>query len=185
MKFLSILADGFEDMEALATIALLRRAGIIVDIASVFNKKTVIGSKGIKVIVDKPMKKVNVLEYDGLFIPGGDHSFVIRDNDSVKKLVLEFYKQKKWLMAICAAPTVFGLLGIMDNKKYISFPGTEKEMHKAIRMNNLTTVRDGLFITGRSVGVIYDFVFEIIRTVFNELAVEKLKKNIVYNEVEK
>ncbi|MCK4551421.1 MAG: DJ-1/PfpI family protein [Tenericutes bacterium] len=180
MKFLSIIADGFEDMEALGTIALLRRAGIKVEIASVFNKKTVVGSQGVQVIVDKPMKRVKASDYDGLFIPGGAHSFVLRETETVKKLVLEFYEQKKWLMAICAAPTVFGIMGIMDSRKYISFPGTEREMKKAIRVNEASAVRDGIFITGRSVGVIYDFVFEIIKAVFNQKAVEELKKNIVY-----
>ena len=180
MKFLSIIANGFEDVEALGTIALLRRAGIEVEIASVFNKKTVVGANGIQVIVDKPMKKVEVSDYDGLFIPGGAHAFVLRETETVKKLVLEFYEQKKWLIAICAAPTVFGMLGIMDSKKYISFPGTEKEMKNAIRVNDASVVRDGLFITGRSVGVIYDFVFEIIKALFDQKSVEKFKKNIVY-----
>ena len=180
MKFLSIIADGFEDMEALGTIALLRRAGIEIDIASVFNKKIVTGSKGVKVVVDMPMKKVKATDYDGLFIPGGGHSFVLRETNSVRTLVQEFYEHKKWLMAICAAPTVFGMMGIMDGRNYISFPGTEKEMGKAIRVNSEPVVRDGLFITGRSVGVIYDFVFEIVKTVFNQKAVDKLKKNMVY-----
>ena len=180
MKFLSIIADGFEDMEALGTIALLRRAGIEVEIASVFNKKTVIGSQGINIIVNKSMKQVKSMDYDGLFIPGGGHAFVLRKTETVKKLVLEFYEQEKWLMAICAAPTVFGMMGIMDSRKYISFPGTEKEMKKAIRVNDASAIRDGIFITGRSVGVIYDFVFEIIKAVFDQEAVEKLKKNIVY-----
>ena len=180
MKFLCIIADGFEDMEALGTIALLRRAGIEIDIVSVFNKKIVTGSHGVKVVVDMPMKKVDAANYDGLFIPGGGHSFVLKDTKSVKKLVLDFYEQKKWLMAICAAPIVFGSLGIMDGKQYISFPGTENHMGDAIRMEELKAVSDGLFITARSVGVVYDFVFEILRTVFNEKEVERLQKKIVF-----
>ena len=180
MKFLCIIADGFEDMEALGTIALLRRAGIEIDIASVFNKKEVTGSKGIKIIPDLPMKKVDQSIYDGLFIPGGGHAFILRETESVKALVAKFYENKKWLMAICAAPTVLGMMGMMDSRRYISFPGTEKDMKKAIRMNDLKVVRDGIFITARSVGVVYDFVFEILRTVFNEEAVDKLKKNMVY-----
>lgn len=180
MKFACLLSDGFEDMEALATVDLLKRAEIEVDLVSIYNKKTVKGSYGTNVLVDKPMKKVNASDYDGLFIPGGGHSFAIRNEKSVKDLVMDFYQQKKWLMAICAAPTVFGLLGIMEDRKYISFPGTEKEMLKAKRVNDSKVVRDGLFITARSVGVVYDFVFEIVRTVFNEKAVEKLKKKIIF-----
>jgi len=167
-------------MEALATVALLRRAGIEVDLVSVFNKKIVTGSHGIKVVVDKPMKKVDESEYDGLLIPGGGHAFILRKTDSVEQLVSQFYENKKWLMAICAAPTVFGMMGIMDGRKYISFPGTEKEMGKAIRKNDLPAVRDGIFITARSVGVVYDFVFEIIKAVYNQKTVEKIKKNIVF-----
>jgi|AntAceMinimDraft_16_1070373.scaffolds.fasta_scaffold95388_2 4-methyl-5(b-hydroxyethyl)-thiazole monophosphate biosynthesis len=180
MKFACLLSDGFEDMEALATVDLLKRADIEVDLVSVYNKKTVIGSYGTKIIPDKPMKKLSVFDYDGLLIPGGAHSFVIRNEEAVKKIVFDFYKQKKWLMAICAAPTVFGLMGIMDNKEYTSFPGTEKDMGKAKRVNDLKVVRDGFFITGRSVGAIYEFVFEIVRAVLNEKAVDKLKKKIVY-----
>jgi 4-methyl-5(b-hydroxyethyl)-thiazole monophosphate biosynthesis len=180
MKFVSLIADGFEDMEALGTIALLRRAGIEIDIVSVFNKKVVTGSHGVKVIVDMPIKRVDAANYDGLFIPGGSHSFVLKDTKSVKNLVLDFYEQKKWLMAICAAPIVFGSLGIMNGKQYISFPGTENHMGDAIRMEELKTVSDGLFITGRSAGVVYDFVFEILRTVFNEKEVERLQKKIVF-----
>jgi 4-methyl-5(b-hydroxyethyl)-thiazole monophosphate biosynthesis len=167
-------------MEALATVDLLKRAEIEVDLVSIYNKKTVTGSYGTKVYADKMMKKINASDYDGLFIPGGAHSFVIRTDETVRRLVTDFYEQKKWLMAICAAPTVFGLMGIMDNLEYISFPGTEKEMGKAKRMNDSKVVRDGLFITAKSVGVVYDFVFEIVKTVFNQKAVDKLKKKIVF-----
>ena len=111
MKFVCLLSEGFEDMEAIATVDLLKRADIEIDLVSIYNKKTVTGSYGTKIIADKMMKKVKASDYDGLFIPGGAHSFVIRKEATVKKLVTDFYQQKKWLMAICAAPTVFGLMG--------------------------------------------------------------------------
>ncbi len=179
MKFACLLSDGFEDTEALATVNLLRRTEIEIDLISVFNKKTVTGSKGTTVIADKMMKKIKESDYDGLFIPGGGHSSVLRKTQSVLQLVMEFYEHKKWLMAICAAPTVFGALGIMDGRKYISFPGTQSEMQNAIRVDE-KVVRDGLFITGRSVGVVYEFVFKIVETVLTKKALEKLQKQIVY-----
>ncbi len=180
LKFACLLSEGFEDTEALATVNLLRRTEIEIDLVSVFNKKTVTGSKGTTVIPDKMMKKILVTDYDGLLIPGGGHSFVLRDTESVKKLVLQFYEHKKWLMAICAAPTIFGRLGIMDGRNYISFPGTEKDMGKAIRLNSEKSVRDGLFITAKSAGTVYEFVFKIVETVLNKKAVEKLQKQIYY-----
>ncbi len=179
MKFACLLSDGFEDTEALATVNLLRRTEIEIDFVSVFNKKIVVGSHGTKVSADKMMKKINESDYDGLLIPGGGHSYVIRETETVKKFVFDFYEHKKWLMAICAAPTVFGLMGIMDGKKYISFPGTQKDMGKAIRVDQ-KAIRDGKFITARSVGCIYEFVFEIVKTILGDKELDKLKKNIVY-----
>lgn len=179
MKFACILSNGFEDMEALATVDLLRRAKIEIDLVSIYNKDIVIGAYGTTVIPDKLMKDINVSNYDGLFIPGGGHSFKIRDEESVIDLVGEFYSQKKWLMAICAAPTVFGKMGIMNGISYTSFPGTEQEMGKAIKEDK-KVVRDKQFITARSVGVVYEFVFEIIKAVYDEETVKKLKEMIVY-----
>ncbi len=179
MKFACILSNGFEDMEALATVDLLRRAKIEIDLVSIYDKDIVIGAYGTTVVPDKLMKDIDVSNYDGLLIPGGGHSFKIRDEESVKDLVGEFYSQKKWLMAICAAPTVFGKMGIMDGLECTSFPGTEKDMGKAISLDQ-KVVRDKQFITARSVGVVYEFVFEILRAVYDEEAVNKLKKMIVY-----
>jgi len=179
MKLACLLADGFEDVEALATSALLRRAGMIVDFYSVHNHDQVQGSYKTMVTNVMKMNDLVVDDYDGLFIPGGKAAFKIRDEVAVKDLVKAFNEGKKWMFAICAAPTVFGLMGLLDNKHYVSYPGTEKSMGKAIRVDK-KAVRDGRFITGRSAGSIYDFVFEIIRAIQGEEALEDFKKNIVY-----
>lgn len=179
MKFACLIADGFEDTEALASVNLLRRTEIEIDLVSVFNNKTVTGAHGTTVIPDKIMKRIDEADYDGLLIPGGRQAYVLRETDSVKKLTQAFYDHDKWLMAICAAPTVFGMMGLMDGKKYISFPGTEDAMGKAIRVDQ-KVVRDGRFITARSVGVVYEFVFEIVQTILGDDALDKLKQRIVY-----
>jgi 4-methyl-5(b-hydroxyethyl)-thiazole monophosphate biosynthesis len=70
-------------------------------------------------------------------------------------------------------------MGIMDNKKYISYPGTEREMGKAIRVDE-KAVSDGKFITGKSAGAVYEFVFEIIKRINGEAALEKFKHNLYY-----
>lgn len=179
MKIACLLTDGFEDVEALATAALLRRVGITVDFCSVHNKKLVTGSYATAVAVTKNMKKIDVKNYEGLFIPGGRAAYSIRTDEGVKKTVQAFYDAKKWMFAICAGPTVFGLMGIMDGLNYTSFPGTEKDMSKAVRVDQ-KAVRDGLFITARSVGAVYEFVFEIIKAMKGEEALNKFKENIVY-----
>lgn len=179
MKIACLLADGFEDVEALATSALLRRAGFTVDFYSVYNKKVVTGSYLTKVTDVLPMKTLKTSEYDGLFIPGGKAAFTIRDEASVQMVAKAFNDQAKWMLAICAAPTVYGLMGLLDGKKYISFPGTEPDMGEAIRVNE-KAVRDGRFITGRSAGAVYEFVFEIVKATLGEEALKKLQESLVY-----
>ncbi|QLY40327.1 DJ-1/PfpI family protein [Hujiaoplasma nucleasis] len=179
MKLACLLADGFEDVEALATSALLRRAKFTVDFYSVYNQEKVTGAYHTVVTDLLKIKDLNPDDYDGLLIPGGRAAFKIRDEQSVKDIARAFHQKDKWMFAICAAPTVFGLLGLLDGKKYISFPGTEKEMGQAIRVNE-KAVRDEQFITGRSAGSVYDFVFKIIETIQGPDALQKFKENIVY-----
>jgi len=180
MKIACLLADGFEDIEALGTSALLRRAGYQVDFFSVNGNDKVTGSY--KTVVTDLLMMNSLLphEYDALFIPGGRAAYFLRENEEVRKIVREFHKLNKWLFSICAGPTVFGLLGLLENKKYISFPGTEKEMgEQAIRVEK-KAVSDGKIITGKSAGAVYDFVFEIVKNVEGEEALENLKKRMYY-----
>jgi putative intracellular protease/amidase len=179
MRFACLLADGFEDIEALGTSALLRRAGFEVDFISVYNNKNVEGSYHTVVTDLKNIKNLEVDNYDGIFLPGGRAAYALRENEIVKNVVNDFHKHNKWMLAICAAPTIYGLMGLLDNKKYISFPGTEKEMGNAIRVD-AKAVSDGRFITARSAGAVYDFVFEIIKTINGEAALEKFKKNLYF-----
>jgi len=179
MRIACLLADGFEDIEALGTSALLRRAGYEVDFYSVYNKNEVEGSYHTVVTQVRKMKDLKAQNYDGLFIPGGRAAFTLREDKDVKNIVRKFADLDKWMLSICAAPTVYGMMGLLDNKKYISFPGTEKDMYKAIRIEE-KAVSDGKFITGKSAGAIYEFVFEIIKTIEGEDAVDALKKKLYY-----
>ncbi|MFA7561114.1 MAG: DJ-1/PfpI family protein [Candidatus Izemoplasmatales bacterium] len=179
MKFACLLADGFEDVEALGTSALLRRAGFTVDFYSVYNQDKVTGSYKTTVTDLQKIQDLDTNDYDGLFIPGGRAAYILREDALVKEVVMKFYMSEKWMLALCAAPTVYGMLKIMDNRHYTSFPGTEQDMHKAVRVDK-KAVRDGLFITGRSAGSIYEFVFEVIKTIQGEEALDKFKKAIVY-----
>lgn len=179
MRFACLLADGFEDVEALATSALLRRAGIEVVYYSVFNKEKVTGAYKTVVTDLLPMKKLEAALFDGLFIPGGRAAFGLREDETVKEIVDDFNKRNKWMMAICAGPTVFGMMGIMDGLHYTSFPGTQEDMGQGIRVDE-KAVSDGRFITGKSAGSIYDFVFEIIKAIQGQDALKKFKENIVY-----
>ena len=179
MRIACLLSNGFEDIEALGTIALLRRSGIECELVNVFNKKSATGSFGTEVMTTLPLKAVKVSDYDGLFIPGGRHAMVLRETSTVLELVETFHKQNKWLMAICAGPSVFGVLGILDNVHYTSFPGTEKFMPKGIRVNK-KAVRDNMIITGIGAGAVYEFAFEIIKALLGECLKDEVSKRILY-----
>ena len=179
MRLACLLADGFEDVEALATSALLRRAGFEVVFYSVFNKEKVTGAYKTVVTDLLPMKKLEPAMFDALFIPGGRAAFGLREDETVKEVVDDFNKRNKWMLAICAGPTVFGMMGIMDGLHYVSFPGTQEDMGQAIWLDKKAT-SDGRFITGRSAGSVYEFVFEIIKVIQGQDALIKFKENIVY-----
>jgi len=179
MKIACLLSDGFEDIEALGTIALLRRSGIVCDLVHVFNKISVTGSFGTEVITTLPIKKVNVADYDGVFIPGGRQASVLRETKVALDLVKAFHESSKWLMAICAGPTVLGVQGILDNVKYTSFPGTESYMPKGIRQSS-KAVRDGFIITGIGAGAVYEFAFLIIESLLGKPTRDEIVKRIQY-----
>ncbi len=181
MKFACLISDGFEDAEAILTVDLLKRAGIIIDYVSVFNAKKVKGAYNTTVIADVMMKDITENDYDGILIPGGRHSFIINKEKSVQDLVKSFYEQDKWMMSLCAGPTVFGAMGILDEKKYISFPGTENLMHNAKRVNK-QVVKDGKFITAIALGAGFEFAFEIIETVLGKEALDTVKQRIYYKD---
>ncbi len=181
MRLLCLLSDGFEDLEAVGTVALLRRAGLSVDYATVYGDKlkTVKGSQGTMVMPDRRMEKINIDDYDGLFLPGGPHAKNLRDDENVLSLVRGFCEANKWMVAICAAPSVFGRAGIMDGVRYISFPGTESYLPHSTRMPD-SVVRDGKIITGKGAGVIIEFALAIIEALLGEDKARDVKHRIQY-----
>lgn len=183
MRFACLLADGFEDIEALGTVAILRRSGIIVDLVNVMNQKTAKGAFTTEVVTDVMLKKINAKDYDGVLIPGGRQASVLRQDKAVLELVRQFAGGDKWLMAICAGPTVFGVLGLLDGKHYTSFPETGEFMPHAIRENK-SVVTDNKIITAIGAGAVYDFALEIVKNVFGVQKHNELKKRILYKEFE-
>lgn len=160
MQGLILLADGFEDAEALSTRDVLRRADINIDIASITNNDIVISSHGLKVISDLTIEKININKYDFLVLPGGGKGTKnLKASNKVSEIVLEFYKQNKLIAAICAAPGVLGRLGLLNNKKYTCFAKSED----GPGINTKSEVEiDGNIITARSMFYSVPFALAII-----------------------
>jgi len=183
MKIVCLLADGFEDLEALGTVAILRRSGMQVDLVSVMNVAMVTGAFGTRVIPDQMMKDVSEKEYDGIFLPGGAATKTLRENPGVLKLVLAFAAKQKLLSAICAGPSVFGILGLLDGVPYTCFPSMESYMPKGIKMAKASVIA-GHIITGAGAGTVMEFARDVITVAFGSDQAAEIMKRILYHQYE-
>lgn len=184
MKIVLFLADGFEEIEALTVVDVLRRADIICDTCSL-NGKSVVGAHKIKVEVDKTIDDIKLDEYAGLVLPGGmpgaenlrQSAFVI---DAVKK----FNEENKLVAAICAAPIVLGKAKVLDSKNATSYPGYENEMGKCNYIEKIT-VEDNNIVTSRGPATAIYFALKLVQKLKGKEAADELKDGMMLNFVEK
>ena len=172
-KGLIILVDGFEDVEALATIDVLRRSGIQIDTVTLDNKEVTTQS-GHQIKVEYLLKDVNLDTYEFLVLPGGRAVFNILDKDKrIDDLIDYFYNNKKLICAICAAPRLIAKRGYFKNLKFTIFPGCLDGKVEGVNTNEEVVVEDK-FITARSMYYSIQFALEII----NKLVGSKQKELI-------
>ncbi len=153
MKVLLIYADGFEDVEAIATRDVLIRAGIDVYDAKIDeDKQIVISSHKMSLIGFKSLKNINVEEFSAVILPGGSRGVNnLLQSREVDYLVKEFDRKHKWVCAICAAPMVLGKNGLLRNKKFTCYPGCEENLdgvytgEEVVITNNIVTARSMLY----------------------------------------
>ncbi len=158
------LADGFEEIEALATVDIIRRAGIPVNTVGVSGKFAT-GSHSVKVECDILPEQINKNDITAVVLPGGMPGSTNLDNSEVvKETVMYAYNSGKPVAAICAAPLVLGHLGILNGKKATCFNGFEKELTGAL-VQNIPVCVDGNVITAWGAGAAIDFALSIITAI--------------------
>lgn len=184
-KILLLLAEGFEEVEALTTVDYLRRMDITVDTCSIYNEKKVTGAHRITVETDKSLNEIGSIEgYDGIVIPGGlPGATNLRDNERVIELVQEFSKEEKLIGAICAGPIVLQRAGIIQGKKVTSYPGFEDDLKDGIYKDELV-VQDGNIVTGRGPAVAVYFALKLVENLVGKDKMEALRKDILLDLVE-
>ncbi len=173
------LADGFEEIEALYTVDVLRRAGVDIKTVGV-SGKTATGSHGISVACDTTTDKVSPSdELEMIILPGGLPGSTNLDNDkTVDEFISYASENGKLICAICAAPFILGKRGILKGKKAICYPGFENQLEGATIVNS-GCVRDGNIITGRAMGSADTFAFEILSALRGEEIATKIKNAII------
>jgi len=178
-KVIVFLADGFEEIEALTTVDLLRRAGMEVTTASVMENRGVMGSHKVFVRADIMAADADSASAALAVLPGGTVGTENLGKCDVVKEQAKAFAAEKHVAAICAAPTVLAGLGLLEGKKAVCYPGLDSQMGGAL-MQDAPAVADGRVITGRSAGAATLFALEIIRQMEGEDAMKRIKDEIVY-----
>ena len=160
------LITGFEEIEALATVDVLRRAGLPVRTVSLTDERTVTGSHGIPVVADGLFEETDFGLAEMLVIPGGTPAF--DSHEGLKREVQAFYDKGGRVAAICASPMVLGGLGILRGRRATCYPGFEKYLSGAILATDKAAVVDGNVITGRGPGLTLDFALTLVEVLAGE-----------------
>ena len=177
MSVYLFLTDGFEEIEALATVDILRRGEVDIKTVSLTGKKEVVSSRKIPVIADCLFNEVDFATADYLIIPGGTTAF--NDYPELKEVLKKHYSQNKRLAAICAAPMVLGEAGLLQGKKATCYPSFEKYLHGAEVRDGVAVVVDGLITTGRGPGLALDFAFAILEQIQGKAVKDKVKSGML------
>ena len=177
MKNLYIhLAEGFEETEAVTIIDVLRRAGLNVISVSVTGNRMVKGSHNIEIKADILFEEVDFALGEMIILPGGmPGSKNLNEHEGLRSQIIDYQKRGKYLAAICAAPIVFGNLGILKGKRAVCYPGYEAHLVGAEVRSNPYIV-DNNIITGRGVGAALQFSLEIVRILKGEESAIQLRK---------
>ena len=173
------LADGFEEIEAVCIIDVLRRADLDVVVVSVTGKAEVAGAHQIKVMADILFEKLDYDEIQMIVLPGGMPGAANLDaHDGLKIQIRKFAAENKLLAAICAAPLVFGNLGILEGKQAVCYPGFESYLYGA-EVLQIPVVQSGNLITGRGPGTAIQFALKIVETVVSVEKAELLARQML------
>lgn len=172
------LAEGFEEVEALAPADILRRAGLDVVLVGV-GGDTVTGAHGISIVCD--MRDSDITLDDGvqaIFLPGGMPGTVNLEKSLIVQSAVDFaVNNKKLICAICAAPSILGHKGLLNGKTAICFPGFEKELEGA-NISDSFVCRDGNIITAKGMGSAVEFGLTIVKYFKGSEAADKLRASL-------
>ena len=178
MKMLILLADGFEDTEALTTRDVLIRAGIEVTTASITDRLEVQSSFGIHILADALLKLIfDTTPYDGIILPGGGRGTRNLSESSLVEMYLKkFASKNKLLCAICAAPSVLGKYGYLVGKKYTCFAGFNEGIAGDFTASEVE--KSGNIITARSMQYSIPFALTIIEELLGKETKEKVQTGL-------
>jgi 4-methyl-5(b-hydroxyethyl)-thiazole monophosphate biosynthesis len=173
---LVVLAEGFEEIEAVAPIDLLRRAGATVTVAALSESIHVTGRNGMVLHADTTLSAVESHEFTCVLLPGGPGTKLLRADPRVRSLVVNQAGAKRLLAAICAAPTVLYDAGLLSGRRFTAHPSVAAEM-KELLPSERTVVDDNL-VTSRGAGTAIEFGLVLIERLFDLVKRQSVAESI-------
>lgn len=183
MRCAILLAEGFETVEALLPLDLLRRAKVHVDLISINQDYSIRSSHKVLIETDYAWKDVDLDLYDALILPGGrDGKNNLENSEAVKETILRFAKEEKWIASICAAPSILGHLGLLKGKKYTCNPSFEEEAFEGTYVDQKVVV-DGKIITGRAMSSSMEFARTMVSLWSDEETMKRVDEGMHYEDI--
>lgn len=160
-KIYLFLADGFETVEALAPVDVIRRAGLDLVTVSIMGRREVLSAQGVPVLADALLDECSLSDADALILPGGGQGTEnLSACEPLRAHIARANSEGKLVAAICAAPMVFGRMGILSGRRATCYPGCEADLGESYTATAIE--RDGNMITACGPGVSFDFGFAIV-----------------------
>lgn len=180
-KVLVPLANGFEDIEAVAIIDVLRRGGVEVVSASIHNSLEVKSSHGISMKAERLFSEVGEDEYDAIVLPGGgEGTDNLKNSDALIRRIVRQREEGGLLCAICAAPTVFQEAGVLDPSHHVTCYPTCQMQLNCNWVNEPVVDHDGI-ITGRAPGSAIVFALVVLQSLAGEVVAKKVARGMVFD----
>ncbi len=179
-KVLVPLANGFEEIEAISIIDVLKRAGIDVTVAGLNSIEVVGAYAKIPMKTDTLLENINIEEYDMMVLPGGlPGAEYLAKSDLVKKYINILNEKGKYVGAICAAPWALKEAGVLEGKKHTNYPGFEEKTGVEGYVSDQKVVVDGNVLTSRGPGTAICFALEIVKHLKGEEVYSQLKTGLL------
>lgn len=173
------LASGFEEIEALTVVDILRRAGLQAALVSVTGEKLVTGAHDITVMADITLKEADYKTCEMIVLPGGMPGAINLQNcEDLIRHIQCFTENNKYVAAICAAPLVLAHAGVLKNKKATIYPGMEEYLNEAL-YSEARIVVDDKIITSKGPGTAMEFALELVYLLAGGTMAAKLRKNLI------
>lgn len=181
-KVYIFLADGFEDIEGLTVVDLLRRAGVEIQTVSIRDSREITTSHGIEMKTDVIFKDADFSDADMLVIPGGmPGTKYLGEYQPLCDLLTSFYNKGEKIAAICAAPTVFAKLGFLEGRKATAYPSCMDGLAGAVRSEDEVVI-DGNVTTSRGLGTAIPFALSLIAQLCGAEKAEEIAESVVYKQ---